>query len=385
MSRTATFAALACALLVVLSGCNLDSGSDSPTPASSTRTTQPADVSDHEAGPDSPITYGFKVPRGATQIGPLVRFRSAALIAAYKPELDAADAQREAEDKEKADEAEREGTPLPSESAPIDTPPSDDTFKAIEDPPKPDTTISLMRVDGKPSDVVRRMLAQISAALPEADVSTTDLSKYCTSADRRITGCTLAIRGLTADERDIRVTMTVDPGNVTTRTARLAAQTRPVMTLTIEYVGNPRKGQLSRESNQLKDVPDVKSGGDTSGLIFPRMDEDAPRDEPLVRNWEAPRAAQIILTSHRPGFVLLTTERATDGDQIAQQFVVDAAVKGGFTKDVSEDLNEVSATYTAIAADGSTVRAVNVLSARGSYTMLFSYPPVKAAKDVKKK
>ena len=78
--------------------------------------------------------------------------------------------------------------------------------------------------------------------------------------------------------------------------------------------------------------------------------------------------------------MLTTGDSATEGDQIAQQFVIDAAVKGGFTKDVSEDLNEVSATYTAIAADGSTVRAVNVLSARGSYTMLFNYPPVKAPK-----
>ncbi len=105
------------------------------------------------------------------------------------------------------------------------------------------------------------------------------------------------------------------------------------------------------------------------------MDEDAPGDAPLVRKWEAPQAATIILTGYKPGFVMLTTERATDGDQIAQQFVIDAAVKGAFTKDVSEDLNEVSTTYTAVAADGSTVRAANVLSARGSYTMLFSTYP----------
>ncbi len=104
------------------------------------------------------------------------------------------------------------------------------------------------------------------------------------------------------------------------------------------------------------------------------MDEDAPGDTPLVRKWVAPRAATIILSGYNPGFVMLTTDRATDGDQIAQQFVIDAGVKGAFTKDVSEDLNEVSTTYSAIAADGASVRATNVLSARGSYTMLFSYP-----------
>lgn len=377
MSRSATLTAVTCALLVVLTGCNKDTSDTPTTPVSSTKTTQPPDVSEHEAGPDSPITYGLKVPEGAIQLGPLARFRSGALVAAYKPELDAAVAQREAEDKEKAA---REGTPLPSEVPPIDTPPSDDTFKSIEDPPKPDTTISLMRIDGKPSDVVRRMLAQMSAALPDSAISTSDLSKYCTATNRRITGCRLEVRGMTTDERDIRITMTVDPGNVTTRTSPPSALTRPVMTLMVEYVGNPRSGQLTRESNELKDVQDIKSNGDVSGLIFPRMDEDAPADIPLVRGWEAPQAATIILSGYNPGFVILTTERATDGDQIAQQFVIDSTVKGGFTKDVLEGLNEVSTTYTAIAADGATVRATNVLSARGSYTMLFSYPAVKAAK-----
>ena len=376
MSRSATLTAVACVILVVLSGCNADGSDTPPAPVSSTNTTQPPDVSEYEAGPDSPITYGLKVPKGATQLGPLVRFRSGELIAAYKPELDAALAQREAEEKEEAAQAERDGTPLPSVVPSIDTPPSDDTFKPIEDPPKPDTTISLMRLDGKPSDVVRRMLAQISAALPNTEVSTSDLSRYCTTANRRITGCRLEVRGLTTDERDIRITMTLDPGDVTTRTSPPSAQTRPVMTLMVEYVGNPRSGQLTRESNELKDVPKIKSGGETSGLIFPRMDEDAPPNIPLVRGWQAPQGATIILSGYTPGFVIMTTDRATDGDQIAQQFVIDSAVNGAFTKDVSEDLNEVNTTYTAIAADGSTVRAANVLTARGSYTMLFAYPPV---------
>ena len=195
------------------------------------------------------------MPKGATQLGPLARFRSAALIAEFQPELDAALGQREAEETEKAAQAERDGTPLPSKVPTIDTPPSDDTFKPIDDPPKPDTTISLMRIDGKPTDVVRRMLAQISTALPDAEVSYNDLSKYCSATNRRITKCLLDVRGMTADERDIHITMTVDPGNVTTRTSPPASLTRPVMTLMVEYVGNPRTGQLTRESNELKDVP----------------------------------------------------------------------------------------------------------------------------------
>src|SRR5690606_5694974 len=122
-----------------------------------------------------------------------------------------------------------------------------------------------------------------------------DLSKYCESKDRRITGCSLTVRGLTADERDIRVTMTVDPGNVKTRTSPPAAQTRPVMTLKIEYVGDPRTGQLTRESNELQDVQEIRAGGDVSGLIFPSMDEDAPSDGPMVRDWVASEAATVIL------------------------------------------------------------------------------------------
>ncbi len=374
MSRAATLAAVTCALVVVLAGCDKDTAGTPTSPVSSNQKTPAPDVSEHEAGPESPITYGLKVPEGAIQLGPLARFRSPALIAAFKPELDAALAQREAEEADKAAQAERDGTPLPPKVPTIDTPPSDDTFKPIDNPPKPDTTVSLMRIDGKPSDVVRRMLAQIATALPDAGVSTTDLSKYCKATNRRITSCQLQVRGLTTDDRDIQITMTVDPGNVTTRTSPPAAQTNPVMTLMVAYVGNPRTGQLTRESNELKDVPKIKSDGDVSGLIFPRMDEDAPADTPLVRNWVAPPVATIILSGFTPGFVMFTTDRATSGDQIAQQFVTDNAVNGAFTKDVAEDLNEVSTTYTAVTPDGSTVRATNVLTARGSYTILFSYP-----------
>lgn len=377
MRRPAALTAAACALLVVLASCSDDPQTTPTDPMSSTTTTPPPDVSVHEAGPDSPITYGFKVPDGATQLGPLARFRSAKLIAAFKPELDAALAQHEAEANDKAAQAEREGTPLPSTLPPQDTPPSDDTFKPLDDPPKPDTTISLMRIDGKPTDVVRRMLAQVAAALPDNVISTTDLSKYCEATNRRITSCSLDVRGKTTDNRDIRVVVTVDPGDVVTRTSSPAAQTRPVMTLMVEYVGEPRTGQLSRGSNELKDVPKVEDGGDTSGLIFPRMDEDAPMSTPFLLGWVAPPIATILISGTHPGFVAMSTERATEGDLIAEQFAIANGVKGAYTKDVSEDLNEVSTTYTATRADGSIVRATNVLTARGSYTMLFHYPPAK--------
>ena len=342
--------------------------------STATATLKPADVSEHESGPESPIIYGFEVPTGATQVGPLIRFRSARLITAYQPELNVALAQKAAEDKAKADQAELNGTPLPSTMPTPDSRPSNDTFKLIDNPPKPDTTISLMRIDGKPSDVVRRMLAQISAELPENGVTTDDLSKYCKSTHHRVTMCRLATRGLTSDDRDIRVTMTVDPGNVVTRTSPPSATLRPIMTLTVEYVGEPRKGQLTRDSGNLKDVPSI-ANGEKSGLIWPSMDIDAPPTTKLVHGWTAPADSTIIISGFQPKFVAITTPKAVESDLVALEFARANGVKGAYTKDVVEDLNAVSTTYTSISKDGAVARATYVLSARGNYAMLFYYPP----------
>ncbi|MBC7630139.1 hypothetical protein [Aeromicrobium sp.] len=330
-------------------------------------------MSEHESGPESPITYGLQVPRGATQLGPLVRYRSPALIAAYKPELDAAVANKEAEARVKAEEKLRQGETVPTPTVTVDTPPSNDTFKLLDDSPRPDSTISLMRVDGKPTVVVRRMLAQINAALPNSNIVLNDLSTYCTSIERRITSCRLDVRGLTKDDRDVRVVLAVDPGNYTTRTSAPSALTRPVMTLTVEYIGEPRKGQLTKESNSLDNVPDTGSP-ELSGLIWPKMDEDAPATSRLVNGWTAPADATIILSGFRPKFAIVTTPRAAEGDIIAQEFVRTNSPKGAFTKDIVEDLNEVSTTYTTTATGGAVARATYVLSARGNYTALFYTP-----------
>ena len=372
--RKSALAMACCAALMTLAAC---SGSDSPVTdptSSAAATTKAPDISEHESGPESPIAYGMEVPSGATQLGPLVRFRSAALIAAYQPELDAAVAQREAEQAEKIAEDEREGTPSPTPTPTLDTRPSPDTFKLLEDEPSPDSSISLMRIDGKPSIVVRRMVAQIAAAVPTADITTNDLSTYCTSVENRVASCRLDVTGATKNDRDIRIVMTVDPGNIVTRTAPPSAMERPVMTLSVEYVGEPRKGQLSKPSNDLDGVQKVTSNGDTSGLIWPRMDLDAPPTTKLVKGWVAPGNATILLSGFDPKFVIMTTKKAADGDLIAEDFAKTRGVNGVFAKDVVEDLNEVSTTYTATAADGSIARSIYVLSARGNYTMLFYYP-----------
>lgn len=360
--------------LSLVAACDGGSAGADPTPTSTQTTTKAPDVTEHESGPESPITYGLQVPRGATQLGPLIRYRSARLVAAFLPELKAAQAQKDAEARDKEAEQASEGTPPTPTTPTPDTRPSDDTFKLLEDRPRPDSAISLMRIDGSPSDVVRRMLSQIAALLPDSGVSTDNLADYCSSKERRITSCRLAISGIANGDREIRVVMTVDPGSISTRTSGPSDLTRPVMTVSVEYVGEPRKGQLSRESTSLDGVKGIDSSPDKSGLIWPKMDEDAPATSKLLNGWTAPTSATILLSGYHPEFVVITAKRAVDADVTAEQYVLRNSPNGRITKDVVEDLNEVSTTYTTQTKDGSTARATYVLSARGNYTVLFYDP-----------
>jgi len=360
--------------LSLVAACDGRSSGADPTPTSTQTTTTAPDVTEHESGPESPITYGLQVPRGATQLGPLIRYRSARLIAAFLPELKAAQAQKDAEARDKEAEQASEGTPPTPTTPTPDTRPSDDTFKLLEDRPRPDSSISLMRIDGSPSDVVRRMLSQIAALLPDSGVSTDNLGDYCSSKERRITSCRLAISGIANGDREIRVVMTVDPGSISTRTSGPSDLTRPVMTVSVEYVGEPRKGQLSRESTSLDGVKGIDSSPDKSGLIWPKMDEDAPATSKLLNGWTAPTSATILLSGYHPEFVVITAKRAIDADVTAEQYVLRNSPNGRITKDVVEDLNEVSTTYTTQTKDGGTARATYVLSARGNYTVLFYDP-----------
>ena len=359
--------------LSLVAACDGEGSAADPTPTSTQTTTQPPDVTEHESGPESPIAYGLLVPRGATQLGPLIRYRSSRLIAAYLPELKAAQAQKDAEAREKEAEEASEGTPTTPTTPTPDTRPSDDSFKLLDEPPKPDSTVSLMRIDDNPTEVVRRMLAQVAALLPDSEVVTDDLSAYCQANERRITSCRMAIQGMAQDDREIRVVMTVDPGNIATRTSGPSDLTRPVMTLSVEYVGEPRRGQLSRESNSLDGVKDI-SEPEKSGLIWPKMDEDAPATSKLLNGWTAPTSATILLSGYRPRFVVITANRAIDADVTAEQYVLANSPNGHITKDVVEDLNEVSTTYTTRTKNGATARATYVLSARANYTVLFYTP-----------
>lgn len=373
--------ALSAMALVALSACQSSSSTDndpSPTPSvTAAPTVDEPDLSEHESGPESPIAYGLYVPAGATQLGPLFRYRSSRLITAFRPELEAALAQQAAEEAEKVAEDIADGTPSPTPTPMPTTRPSPDSFKVIEDAPRPDTSISLMRIDGDPSDVVRRMIAQIDAAIPTADLVLDDLSQYCTAQERRITSCHLVVRGVAEGNREIRVTMNVNSGELATRTAPPAALTRPVMQVTAEFVGDARAGQLGRDTGSLDDVAEVRSEDEKSGLIWPKMDLDAEHSTPLVNGWVAPPSATLLVSAFSPQFVAMTTDKAAEADQIAEQFVVANSPKGNATKDVAEDLNSVSTMYAARTADGSIARAVYISSARGNYVALFYTSPTK--------
>ena len=322
MRRRAAVAMSACLLIAVTAGCDQTAGSLSPDPSRTSDLPSHADLSEHESGPESPIAYGLQVPRGAAQVGPLVRYRSKKLIKAYEPELDAAQAKRDAEQQRRRTEAEANGTPLPPPTPTPTTEPSDDTFDLLDTPPKPDTTISVMRIDGPPTQVVRRMVAQIDAVLPEAEIKSSDITTYCDAENRRITGCHVDARGTTTNDRKLRIRLDVDPGDLKTRTAPPATHENPVMVLKVAYVGDPRDGQENRQGDGNIDVPrDVKTK-DTSGLIWPKMDEDAAATTPLLNDWTAPLGSTLLLSGYDPDFAATATTKALDADHIASTFAV---------------------------------------------------------------
>ena len=373
MRKTWMAGVSALVLVSTLTACGSDGNSTEPT---TTSTTKAPDISQYQSGPESPIAYGLQVPKGATQLGPLVRIRSKALITAYTPQLNAALAQKAADQAAKDQQDILDGK-TPTSPGPVNpNRPSDDTFKLLkEDAPKPDTTVSVMRIDGNPSDVTVRMIDQVAAVLPDAGITTRDLTPYCSVIRSRISGCYLSVRGLTGGKRDIRVTVTVDPGDLVTRTSPPAAETKPVMTLSVEYIGEPRKGQAGKDTDGVGGLPDSNQTARRSDLIWPKMDLDAAGSIALLNGkWKAPDGVTLLLSGYHPAFVAMTTGKGKQADLIAEEYTRSVADQGKFTKDVVEDLNEVSTTYTAVRKDGVRAFATYVLSARGTYAMLFYLP-----------
>lgn len=362
-------------LVTLLVGCAPQTATPQPT-QTATASPDPAeatDVTEHESGPESPIAYGFQVPRGASQVGPLVRYRSTRLLTAYQVELEAARAREDADWQRWCDNKKSRGEscgepPNPQPSAA----PTEDTFKPLSDPPKPDVTVSLMRVNGSPTAVVRAMLAQIDVILPKAGIVRSDISKYCASKARRITSCYVRVTGTTPNGRRLTVTLRVDPGNLESRTSAPATNRKPVMYLRIAYVGDPRAGQANRRHDSDVNVPVGVLRRDTSGLIWPGMDLDASASSRLLNGWRRPLGAEILLSAFKPAFVVVSTTKALDASSIAEKFAKN--IQDEPKVDVVEDLNEVTTTYTAVGPNGERGIASYVLSARGYYAVLFWIP-----------
>ncbi len=360
-------------VVAVLGGCAPRAAAPEPTPtATETPAPTATDVREHESGPESPIAYGFQVPPGASQVGPLVRYRSANLLAAYQVELEAAHARSDADARRRCDERKARGeactVPNPRPSAV----PTADTFRLLNKPPKPDVTVSLMRINGSPTDVVRAMLAQIDVILPKAGIVRSDLSRYCKSTNRRITSCRVRVTGTTKNKRRLTVTMAVDPGDIETRTSAPATNGNPVMYLRVAYNGDPRAGQVNRRYDSNVTVPSGVKRRDTSGLIWPGMDLDARPSSRLLNGWRRPLGSEILLAGYQPQFVVVSTTRALDASSIVEKFA--KSIQDEPKVDVVEDLNEVTTMYTAEGPNGERGLASYVLSARGYYAVLFWLP-----------
>lgn len=354
--RTFAFGVIA----ALLAGCSATgslrvTGSPGPTPS-------PA-AAEHESGPQSPIAFGFFVPTGATQLGPLARFRSERLIAAYESDLRQALVEDAVTDARRDSSANPDGVP---DATPPTPPPvaeaADDTFALLDNPPSPDVTISLMRVDRSPTDVVRRMATQIAVALPAAKVKPDDLGSYCTLADRDVRGCQLTARGRTPDGTPVEVTMTVDVGNP--RHSPTASAGRPIMTLQVTYLGAVR--ERPRGSGDL-DVPRR-----LNALTNPPRWSTGATEAALSTVFGLPTGTTLLLSGGQPTFAAAVVRRGRDADLIARQFA--SRGNANLAKDIVEELNEVRTTYTSVGKDGSRYFGSFVLSARGNYVILIRLP-----------
>ncbi|GAA1753445.1 hypothetical protein [Aeromicrobium alkaliterrae] len=369
--RVATAALSAAVVTSVLTGCQIGSGSSGSTTG---QPTAPAEITDHEGGPESPIIAGLTVPTGAVQLGPLVRNRSDRVIAAYQPDLAVALTRQGVSDAVSAANNNADG--VLQDVPPVITKsgrPDDDSFALLEDPPPADVTTALIRLDTDETQAVQSIVTQIATLLPDADIDPDDFTSYCTVVDERVTGCDLEAEGVTTDDRTLAISMRIDTGNLQTRISAPSSLTQPVMELQVQDLSDPRLERAAPDTDELPVSPPV-TAQEPDDVIWPAMDADAPADTPLLNGWVAPSDATILLSSFDPGFVVLNVASGADAREIARGYVTDAAPGSVVTTDSYEGLNEVDVTFSATAADGSIAQGTHVITARGNYVMLFYSP-----------
>ena len=151
------------------------------------------------------------------------------------------------------------------------------------------------------------------------------------------------------------------------------------MTLAVNYVGDPAKGQLRSDPIDLGELPDAQDTQAQDKVVWPMMDVDADLSLPVLDGtWTIPAEASLLLSGANPAFVVLHTVNGREADQIAQDFAATHSDKAEPAKDVVEDLNEISTAYRANSTKkGLSATATYVLSGRGNYVMLFFTPAAK--------
>ncbi|MGH3424428.1 MAG: hypothetical protein ACRDO8_06860 [Nocardioidaceae bacterium] len=385
MRRIVAAAAVGTMLVSAVTACtesDADPGSD---PTTTVKAPPASTVVQHETGVGSPIGYGLSVPDGAAQLGPLVRRRSPELIEAYQKVLDRYEKQKARE------QAKENGGENPTETTPTPNPfPTEDTFGELDQPPEPDITTALLRVDDDPGKVFEDVLGQVAKTLPGLGVDPEKWSQYCEADHGLYTGCEASVSGRTVDDRGVRVTITLDPGNVETMTAPAGTRKNPVMSVTTEST-DPIDTSEALPGDEPSPAPTTTppsppspspiAQGTPVDAKWPTMKREtpaAPGDPLLTNRWSIRDYTTLLLSGDDPAFAMMVTERRTNADAVARSYALAYSDGGEPRRDTVEDRTEISTTYTARTSEnGPTVTSTYIQAGRGNYVALFYDPPTK--------
>ncbi|KHL16331.1 hypothetical protein CLV56_2557 [Mumia flava] len=394
MNRSVTAAAAAAALALGLTACNGTQASPQDPTTTTSRSGSWVDVGQHETFSGSPVALGLVVPDGATEVGALVRRRSPQMLTAYADVV--AEAERRARIEDEIEQAQDPEPPTETATEPVNPLPTEDSFAILEEPPEPDTTTALLRVDGDPGEVFSEVLATIADELDGLELDPDRWSQFCTAADGVYTGCRINVTGRNSDDLGVRYTVTLDPGAAGSEFAPAGSQGRPVMTLTARATDPPdvqaawdaleADTEVPGESEPPQLTPTTPAPTETAPLPErPEVEgtwEDRPVSKPVPADativtdgWQLREDTALLLSGDAPAFASLLVERGADADAIARGYVLAYSDAGEPKRDVIEDRTEISTTYRAVTKKGSPqVSATFTQSGRGNYVALFYTP-----------
>lgn len=350
-----------CALLAGAIACT---SNDPPAaPPTENVAVEPDEVVRHETAAGAPISFGIEVPEGAVMVGPLVRQRRGEVADMIGGPVDRAEALGEGD--------------VEDETSPHTRDP--------EEPTPPDFTTAMLRIDGDPSTVVKRALAELSDSLSDSGIEPEHWRKYCVVSDGVYTGCRLHARGTTEEGKHVAVKLTVDPGDPGSKFAPAGSLLQPVMVLTLERIVAPdgekalrplappeaqaREAQAAINSREAEedaiaslqkddgrngkagdkgadrpteqkaeqasdDVTDSEDEGDSDDADQPDQDSDEPAWPTMKREWPAEPGdwiltpkwkirpnTEVILSSSTPQVAMLAVDNGADTDAIARRYI----------------------------------------------------------------